>query len=188
GRLIEPRIRKEGELVPVSWAEALGAAAAGIKAAKDGGGPGAVAVIGGARLTNESAYAWAKLAKGVIGTDSVDAQMGDGLPADLVLGLPRATIDQACTAPVLVTLAGDLREELPVLFLRLRAAVTAGTTSLLEVTPAPTALSALAEVSLRIRPGDAPAMARALTGDDGATGAGALATHHEGAALASEAL
>ena len=45
--------------------------------------------IGGARLTNEDAYAWAKLAKGVIGTDNVDAQLGDGLPAELVLGLPR---------------------------------------------------------------------------------------------------
>ena len=62
-----------------------------------------MAVIGGARLTNESAYAWAKLAKGIIGTDSVDAQLGDGLPADLVLGLPRATIDAACAAPVLIT-------------------------------------------------------------------------------------
>ena len=99
GRLVEPRVRKEGELVPVSWGEALAAAAAGIAAAKDAGGPGAVAVIGGARLTNESAYAWAKLAKGVIGTDSVDAQLGDGLPADLVLGLPRATIDEACAGP-----------------------------------------------------------------------------------------
>ena len=86
-----------------------------------------MAVIGGARLTNESAYAWAKLAKGIIGTDSVDAQLGDGLPADLVLGLPRATIDAACAAPVLITLAGDLREELPVLFLRLREAVAGST-------------------------------------------------------------
>ena len=58
-------------------------------------GPG-VAVLGGARLTNEDAYAWAKLAKGVIGTDNVDAQLGDGLPAEVVLGLPRATIDEAC--------------------------------------------------------------------------------------------
>ena len=94
-----------------------------------------MALIGGARLTNESAYAWAKLAKGVVGTDSVDAQLGDGLPADLVLGLPRATIDQACAAPVLVTLAGDLREELPVLFLRLREAVAGGTTALVEIAP-----------------------------------------------------
>jgi len=73
GRLIEPRVRKSGELVPVSWGEALTAAAEGITAAKQSGGSGAVAVIGGARLTNESAYAWAKLAKGIVGTDSVDA-------------------------------------------------------------------------------------------------------------------
>ena len=51
------------------------------KATKDGGAE-AIGVIGGARLTNEGAYAWAKLAKGVLGTDSVDAQLGDGLPAE----------------------------------------------------------------------------------------------------------
>src|SRR6202041_1778776 len=180
GRLVEPRIRKEGELVPVSWGEALAAAAAGLAAAKSAGGAGSGAVIGGARLTNESAYAWAKLAKGVIGTDSVDAQLGDGLPAELVLGLPRATIDEACAAPVLVTLAGDLREELPVLFLRLREAVVAGT-QLLEIAPAPTALTALAASSLRIRPGEAPLMARALTGD--AAAATTLGTHPEGATV-----
>ena len=182
GRLVEPRIRKEGELVPVSWGEALAAAAAGIAAAKDAGGPGAVALIGGARLTNESAYAWAKLAKGIVGTDSVDAQLGDGLPADLVLGLPRATIDDACAAPVLVTLAGDLREELPVLFLRLRESVAGRTTALVEISPEPTALTHLAAASLRVRPGDAPALARALTGDGAA--ATALGTHPEGTALA----
>ncbi len=186
GRLVEPRVRKEGELVPVSWGEALAAAAAGLAAAKSEGGAGAVALIGGARLTNEAAYAWAKLAKGVIGTDSVDAQLGDGLPADLVLGLPRATIDEACAAPVLVTLAGDLREELPVLFLRLREAVVAGTTQLLEIAPAPTALTALATASLRIRPGDAPLMARALTGD--AAAATALGSHPEGATVTTDAM
>jgi NADH-quinone oxidoreductase subunit G len=186
GRLVEPRIRKAGELVPVSWGEALAAAAEGITRAKQAGGPGAVALIGGARLTNESAYAWAKLAKGVVGTDSVDAQMGDGLPAELVLGLPRATIDEAASAPLLLTLAGDLREELPVLFLRLRAGIGAGTTTLVEVTPTPTALTAMAAVSLAIRPGDAPVMARALTGDGAAVTA--LGSHHEGSALAPGAL
>ena len=185
GRLVEPRVRKEGELVPVSWGEALAAAAAGISAAKKSGGPGAVALIGGARLTNESAYAWAKLAKGVIGTDSVDAQLGDGLPADLVLGLPRATIDEAVSAPLLITLTGDLREELPVLFLRLRAGLK-GSPKLIELAPTPTALTPLANAILPIRPGDAPLVARALTGDD--TAAGALGTHHEGSALADGAL
>jgi NADH-quinone oxidoreductase subunit G len=182
GRLIEPRIRKAGELVPVSWGEALAATAAGIRAATDAGGPGAVALVGGARLTNESAYAWAKLAKGIVGTDSVDAQIGDGLPAELVLGLPRATIDQAASAPVLVTLSGDLREELPVLFLRLRAGIVGGTTTLLEMGPAPTALTPHAAVTLRTRPGEAPLVAKALAGDEGA--ANALGAHHEGAAVA----
>jgi NADH-quinone oxidoreductase subunit G len=186
GRLVEPRIRKEGELVPVSWGEALDTAAAGIRAATETGGPGAVGVIGGARLTNESAYAWAKLAKGVIGTDSVDAQLGDGLPADLVLGLPRATIDEACAAPVIVTLAGDLREELPVLFLRLRAAAQRAGTDLIEMSPAPTALTPFASATLPIRPGDAPVVARALTGDEAA--ASALGTHPEGSALGAGAL
>jgi len=40
-------------------------------------------------LTLQAAYTWARLAKGVLGTDHVDAQLGDGLPADVVLGLPR---------------------------------------------------------------------------------------------------
>ena len=35
---------------------------------------------------------WARLMKGVLGTDHVDAQLGDGLPAEVVLGLPRAAI------------------------------------------------------------------------------------------------
>jgi NADH-quinone oxidoreductase subunit G len=186
GRLIEPRIRKEGELVPVSWGEALAAAAAGLHAAREAGGPGALGVIGGARLTNESAYAWAKLAKGILGTDSVDAQLGDGLPADLVLGLPRATIDDACAAPVLITLGGDLREELPVLFLRLREAVVRDGTQLIEIAQVATALTPLAAVTLATRPGDAPLLALALTGDDAA--ASALGTHPEGNALTPGAL
>jgi NADH-quinone oxidoreductase subunit G len=185
GRLIEPQIRKNGELVAASWGEALAAAAAGLTKARTAGGPGAVAVIGGARLTNESAYAWAKLAKGVIGTDSVDAQLGDGLPADLILGLPRATIDAAAAAPVLITLAGDLREELPVLFLRLREAVK-GATTLIELAAAPTALTPLSSASLALRPGEAPLVAGALCGDTGA--ATALDAHPEGSAVSGDAL
>jgi NADH-quinone oxidoreductase subunit G len=186
GRLIEPQVRKNGELVATSWSEALAAAATGLRAAQNAHGPSGVAVIGGARLTNESAYAWAKLAKGILGTDSVDAQLGDGLPAELVLGLPRATIDAACAAPLLITLAGDLREELPVLFLRLREAVVGGATTLIELTPAPTALTALSVASLAIRPGDAPVVARALCGDDAAVTA--LGSHPEGSSLTDDVL
>ncbi len=103
-RLTEPLVRKDGTLVPVSWHEALGAVADGLHRAVEAGGAESVGVLGGARLTNEGAYAWAKLAKGVLGTDSVDAQLGDGLPAEVVLGLPRATIDQAAAADTVIVL------------------------------------------------------------------------------------
>ncbi len=93
-------------------------------------------MLGGARLTNESAYAWAKLAKGVIGTDNVDAQLGDGLPAEAVLGLPRATIDEVCRpGGTVLCLGPDPKEELPVLFLRLRHAVTNDGVKLIELAP-----------------------------------------------------
>ena len=58
------RARATTELVEASWPAALERAATAIREALTAGGPESVAVIGGARLTNEDAYAWAKLAKG----------------------------------------------------------------------------------------------------------------------------
>ncbi len=161
-RLRAPMVRKGGELVEVGWNEALTAAAAGLRRIHDASGPDAIAVLGGARLPNEDAYAWAKLAKGVIGTDNVDCQMGDGLPAELVLGLPRATIDEACAASAVVLLAPDLKEDLPVFYLRLREAAVDGNLKLIEMAPLGTGLSRHAEVRLQYRPGEAAAVARAL--------------------------
>ena len=56
---------------------------------------------------------WARLAKGVLGTDNVDAQLGDGLPAEVVLGLPGAPSPTSTTAGPSCLVAPDLREELP---------------------------------------------------------------------------
>ena len=163
-RLTEPLVRRQpgGELEPATWAEALGAVADGLRRALAAGGAPQVGFVGGARLANEDAYAWAKLAKGVVGTDNTDAQLGDGLPASLVLGLPRATVDDAVAARCVVTLCGDLREELPVLYLRLRGALADDTTSVVEITPQPGALSADAAATLVYRPGELADVCRAL--------------------------
>ena len=130
-------MRDGDELGTVRWSEALSAAAAdhrGPLAARAGHGRRARR----ARLTNESAYAWAKLAKGIIGTDNVDAQLGDGLPADVVLGLPGATIDDVCRPGGTVLYLGpDPKEELPVLFLRLKHAAVNDRTTIVELTPPP---------------------------------------------------
>jgi NADH-quinone oxidoreductase subunit G len=168
-RLGAPLVRDEtGDLVETRWADALNRATRAIKAGLDRTGPTGTAVIGGARLTNESAYAWAKLAKGVIGTDSVDAQLGDGLPAEVVAGLPRATIDEAC-APggTILVIGSDLKDELPVLFLRIRDAVTRRKATVVEISPRATSLSELAAHSLRSVPGAAHELVEAIIAGDG---------------------
>ena len=70
-RVTTPLVRDAatGELVPASWAEALEVAADGLAAAVRGGGVG---VLPGGRLTLEDAYAYAKLARVVLGTNDVD--------------------------------------------------------------------------------------------------------------------
>ena len=164
-RLGTPLLRAAGggELAEARWAEALGAAADAISEGLQRSGPSGLAVLGGARLTNEDAYAWAKLAKGVLGTDNVDAQLADGLPAEVVFGLPQATIDETFTPGGTVLVLGpDLKEELPVLFLRLRHAVREDGVKVVELAQHDTSTTELATVSLRYRPGAAIELVRAL--------------------------
>jgi NADH-quinone oxidoreductase subunit G len=80
------------------------------------------------------------------------------------LGLPRATIDEACAASVVILLSGDLKEELPVLYLRLREAAVDNGTVLIELAPQATGLTRHAGASLLYRPGEAAAVVTALVG------------------------
>jgi NADH-quinone oxidoreductase subunit G len=159
-RLGAPLARTGDELRETTWSAALQQVADALRGARERHGAGSVAVLGGARLTNEDAYAWSKLARTVLGTDNVDAQLGDGLPAEVVLGLPKATIDDATGADVVVLLAGDVKEELPVLYLRLRQSALAERVRILEVSPVETGLTRYATVSVRSAPGQLAAGVR----------------------------
>lgn len=175
-RLGAPLMRNgDGELAPATWNAALKSAAEALAHSRDSSGPGSIAVLGGARLTNEDAYAWSKLAKGVLGTDHVDAQMGDGLPPEVVLGLPRATIDQTCAPGGTIVLIGpDPKEALPVLYLRLRHALVNDGARLIEITPSATGLSSLATASIRPTPGHTAAVVRAIVDGDTAKKVGGV--------------
>jgi NADH-quinone oxidoreductase subunit G len=152
-RVLEPHRLVDGELREVSWPEALDAAAELFRAALDAHGPDSIALIGGARSTNEDAYAFARLMKSVIGTDNVDAQVGDGLPAELVLGLPRAEIADCDRAAAIVLLGPDLEEELPVLHLRVRRAAVELGVPLVDLAAVAHGLSEQATVVSRTLPG-----------------------------------
>jgi len=145
----------DGELQEVSWPEALDAAAAIFRTAIEQQGPESIALIGGARVTNEDAYAFARLMKGVIGTDNVDAQIGDGLPAELVIGVPRAQIADCDRAAAIVVLGTDLEDALPVLHLRVRRAALELGVPLVDLAPAAHALTRHASEVVRSMPGEA---------------------------------
>ncbi|MFV2039635.1 MAG: NADH-quinone oxidoreductase subunit NuoG, partial [Acidimicrobiales bacterium] len=179
-RLTTPLIRGGGlneadpdgsELVATTWSHALGEVAKAIAEVD----PSRVAVLGGARLTNEAQYAWTKLAKGIIGTDNVDVQLGDELPTHALLGLPRATIAEACEAGGTIILLGpDPKEDLGTLYIRLRHAVVKSGAKLIELTPSATGLSNVAAVRLHARPGEVGAVARALVSAEAAGDVGGV--------------
>ena len=138
------------QLVAASWPLALQKAAEALRNID----PDRVAFFGGSRMSNESQYAWAKFAKSIIGTDNVDAQLGDGLAPEMVLGLPRATISDACAPYGTVLLLGvDPKETHGSLFLRLRHAATEDGATIVEVSSSGTGLTEYAKHSLRAIPG-----------------------------------
>ncbi|MGH1490443.1 MAG: NADH-quinone oxidoreductase subunit NuoG [Acidimicrobiales bacterium] len=161
-RLSDPLVKTGDEFRPTRWTDAAKATAKALRV-----DPERVAVIGGSRLSLESQYAWAKLVKGVLGTDHVDAQLGDGLPAALSLGLPRGTIAEACQpGGIIVLMAADPKEELASLYLRIRHAVVEDGASLIEITPRETSLSDLAAVRLRTTPGTVGQVMAAIAADE----------------------
>jgi NADH-quinone oxidoreductase subunit G len=144
----------------VGWGDALDVAAHLLLDASKS--PDGVGAIGGAALTNEGAFAWERFVRGVLGSEHLDAQYGDGLDAALLQSLPKATIDEAASATTVVTLTGDLREELPILFLRLRESAVMKHNNILELAFGSSALSSVARLSLPVRPGEAHLVAQSL--------------------------
>lgn len=167
-RLADPMVRTEAGLTATKWSAALDAAASLINESIAAGGADSIGLLGGARGTNEDAFAWAQLAD-AIGVTHRDAQLGDGLPAE-ILGLNRATIDEAASASTIVMLGADIKEELPVLYLRLRDAAVEKRSKLVEFSSVETGLTRYAAQSIRHQPGlQADAVrdaADSLTGDD----------------------
>ena len=162
-RITEPLIRINGKLQTTTWNDALAKAAALLSVSS----PDEVGIIGGAALTNEGAFAWERFGRGVLSTDNIDAQYGDGFDGLLLQSLPSATIEEATKARVVVTLTGDLREELPILFLRLRETVVHRGQKLVEFKSLATGLSDHATVSIPVCPGEVSALVSALVDKKG---------------------
>jgi len=164
-RLATPLLREDGALRPASWAEALAAAAAGLRTA----GPRTGVVTGG-RLSYEDAYAYSTFARVVLGTNNVDfrarpssaeeeAFLGSHV-AGTGLGPTYADLEKA---PAVLLVAFEPEDESPIVLLRLRkAARMSGTRVFAIAAAASTSLHKVEGALLATAPGEEPGLLDAL--------------------------
>ena len=140
GRLTMPLVRRNGELTPAPWGEALALVAEKLQGIKQQHGADAIGAIGSAKLSNESNYLLQRFMRQLIGTNNVDHRDG-GDVATLPTGLPAlADVMKPQYGPdpkhdVIMLVGIDPSEELPVLDLHLKRAVRRGKAKLVIVHP-----------------------------------------------------
>ncbi|OGL65241.1 MAG: NADH dehydrogenase (quinone) subunit G [Candidatus Tectomicrobia bacterium RIFCSPLOWO2_12_FULL_69_37] len=132
-RILRPLIRREGRLQPASWPEALGHIARRLGAILRESGGGAVAGLGGAWATNESAFQFGAFFREVLGSNSVDcrvhprdlAQTEAQLAAFGAVG-GQGSIAGLGRAKGILLVGSDPFEEHPILALQVRKAARGG--------------------------------------------------------------
>ena len=162
----------DGELRVVSWREALEAAAAGLRAST------ATGVLVGGRVSSEDAYAYAKFARTVLGTNDVDfrarrhsAEEADFLASTVVATGPEGgavTYADLESAGTVLLVGLEPEDESPIVFLRLRKAFRKHRTAVYAV--APVATRGLAKVGgtlIPTAPGTEPEVLGALAKGSG---------------------
>ncbi len=150
-RLSYPYARKGDKLEPVSWVEAFEILAQGLKPVLEDGAPAGMII--GESLTDEDAYTAQKFARLVLRTHNIDHRLEGGLAADALIR-PDVGYDDVLDSDLVVLIECDVREELPVLFLRMRIAATKKGLPIAIVHPREIALSEYAIVDVRSTPGD----------------------------------
>ncbi|WP_254274273.1 molybdopterin oxidoreductase family protein [Haloarcula marina] len=158
-RLRRPRVRRDGELTPVSWETAMAAAAEGLADARDATGPDSLAFLGAPRCTNEENYLLQKLAR-LCGTNNVDnrARLCHDQTARALadrLGWPASTngLDGLRSADVILVVGANPAARQPMAFDSfVRPAVRDGAT-LVHLDPVGNETTRLADVHLAPRPG-----------------------------------
>ncbi|MEU4672151.1 molybdopterin-dependent oxidoreductase [Amycolatopsis sp. NPDC023774] len=160
-RLTTPLVRRDGELTPASWAEALDLVAGKLAELRVSHGPDSVAVFGGGGLTNEKAYLLGKFARVALGTSQIDYNgrfcMSSAAAAALQAfgadrGLPFPVTDLA-GADVVLLAGANPAETMPPFVQHLRGA------ELIVIDPRRTPTAELASLHLAPAPGTDLALA-----------------------------
>ncbi len=167
-RLTSPMIRRNGELIEVSWDEALDYIAQRLDAIKHEHGPDAIAAISSARCTNEENYLMQKFMRAVIGNNNIDgcarvchSPTAFGMQQVYGTGAATNSIDEIPLADCLLIFGANPTEAHPVTGARLKQAAIQGA-DLIIVDPRRSELSKYAACHLQPRPGSNVALLNML--------------------------
>lgn len=184
-KLSLPLMRKNGELVTVSWREALSAVAQRLGEIVKSEGGQAIGGVLAPTQPNEAAYVFQKFFRTIIGSNNVDYRQPAQGDADRVLqelfGYRAAmgSIQGLETAKTIFLIGANPLVEQPVLDLRIRKAVGNGV-SLITVQHERRKLDYLATQAVRCTPEHDVAVVRALLAaalEDGASESGGFREH-----------
>jgi len=159
-RLHQPLLRKDGDLVSVSWKEALNAASEKIRAAGNN-----LVTLASGRLTNEDLYA-AKTLAGVTNSKlALYSNMGGGEWATRVGLSAGSNLGDLKKGSVILVIGSNLHQEAPLWWLRVKQAAQRGTT-LIVANARKTRLDKFASFQRRYNYGEEVETLRSLFKDD----------------------
>lgn len=191
GRLTTALARpdRSEEPAPLGRDAAIAETARRLRSVLDAHGPDAVALYVSGQMTLEAQYLANKLAKGFIGTNTIEsnsrlcmASAGSGYKLSLGADGPPGSYEDFAHADVFLVTGANMADCHPILFLRMMERVKAGA-KLIVVDPRRNATAAKADLYLRIRPGTDLALLNGLLHllvENGHTDPGFIAEHTEG--------
>lgn len=155
-RLTEPLVRRDGELHPATWEEALGVVSERFQDAGSG-----LLTLASGRLSNEDLFNLQQFSEKLQGQTALYTHMAGGdLSAQIGFGPGSNFADMGAETAILVV-ASDLEEEAPLWWLRTKQAAERGA-KLIVLNPRQTKLDRAAKYSLRYPFGMAAAAVLAM--------------------------
>jgi len=146
-RLTHPLIRKEGELTPSTWEEALDLISERLLSIKNTHGPQSLGLFGSSKCTNEENYLFQKIARFMLGTNNVDnGGSVTGLSTMKLVAqrlggrIPTASLSDLENAEVIFVIGTDPTQSLPVVGYILKRASTIKGVPVVVVDPRRTGL------------------------------------------------
>ena len=159
-RLTTPLIRKNGQLQPASWSEAINYIAEQLKSIKDAAGPSKFAALSSAKCTNEENYLMQRFTRSIMGTNSIDhcarlchSSSVAGLSDTIGGGAMTNDIPSIKESDVIFIIGSDTTSAHPIIASHIKRAVSQHGARLIVADPKKTAIADSATLYVSHRPG-----------------------------------